>query len=148
MPAAPTLTADQVTVTADQMGRPVAVVPDDVARLLAAASREGIDPEARGIDFESVAHPADSWVAVTVRTVFEAVLAARPDDADDLSSGLGQYRTYGGGTFYGFIVGTSGWDPDTRWWSDYDNTRDVHVGGFPTIAHRDRRRLAGTCTFS
>jgi hypothetical protein len=67
------------------MGRLYAVIPDDVARSLAVASRnavmgspsglcgaagwsclrwgaarEGTDPEARGTFFESDAHPADS----------------------------------------------------------------------------------------
>lgn len=144
----PTLTAADVTATTDNMGRVYAVIPDDVARPLAVASHEGIDPEARGyFSQESTAHPADGWVAATVRTIFEALLDS-PDVRDDVHEwGLSQYRTWGGGTFYGFIVGQSGWDMDTRWWRDYENTQDVHVRGNATIAPRSRRHLAGTCTF-
>ncbi|MEU1852904.1 hypothetical protein ABZ499_27470 [Streptomyces sp. NPDC019990] len=144
---APTLTVADVTVTTDHVGRVYAVIPDDVARILAVASREGIDPQARGIFFESVAHPAGSWAASTVRTIFDALLTS-PDVADDVHEwGLGQYRTWGGGTFYGFIVGESGWDPDSRWWRDYAHTGDLRVRGTAAIASRSRRHLAGTCTF-
>ncbi|MGW6290329.1 hypothetical protein [Streptomyces sp. NPDC055107] len=141
------LTAETVTVTTDRMGRMYAVVPDDVARLLNASSREGTDPEARGAFFESTRHPADSWTATTVRTIFEAVLTARPELGEDLSSGLGNYRTYDGGDFRGFIVGESAWDADARWWRDCDRDDDLIVMG-ATIATKDRRSLAGTCTFT
>ncbi|MFB6629943.1 hypothetical protein ACFCWY_08615 [Streptomyces sp. NPDC056362] len=144
----PVLTPADVTVTTDHAGRAYAVVPDDVARLLADASRKGIDPEARGISFESDLHPADSWTARTVRTIFEAVLASPAATEDHDAHGLAQYRKWDGGTFYGFIVGTSGWDTDTRWWRDYAHTRDVRVSGSANIAARDRRSLAGTCTFT
>ncbi|MEU8672682.1 hypothetical protein AB0C71_37965 [Streptomyces anulatus] len=141
------LTAETVTVATDQHGRTYAVVPDDVARLLNAASREGINPDARGAFFESARHPADSWTATTVRTIFEAVLTACPELGEDLSSGLGQYRTYDGGDFRGFIVGESAWDADARWWRDYGHHNDLIVMG-ATIATNDRRSLAGTCTFA
>ncbi|MCG8971831.1 hypothetical protein [Streptomyces sp. CL12-4] len=145
---APTLTLDAVTVTTDHMGRVYAVIPDDVARPLAVAARKGIDPEARGyFSQESTAHPADGWVAATVRTIFEALLNSPAVADDDDKWGLGQYRTWGGGTFWGFIVGESGWNADTRWWRDHDHTGDLQVRGNATIAPRSRRHLAGTCTF-
>ncbi|MEU9354936.1 hypothetical protein AB0D65_29075 [Streptomyces griseoloalbus] len=145
---APALTAADVTVTTDNMGRVYAVIPDDVARLLAVASLEGVDMNARGYDpQESVVHPADSWAAATVRVIFDALLDC-PDVTEDVHEwGLGQYRTWGGGTFWGFIVGRSGWDADTRWWRDYDRTGHLRVRGSATIAPRSRRHLAGTCTF-
>ncbi|MFK0294287.1 hypothetical protein ACIQU6_27970 [Streptomyces sp. NPDC090442] len=143
----PTLTVADVTVTTDAAGRLYAVIPNTVARLLAIAAREGINPNARGIDFQSVAHPANSWAATTVRTIFEAILAARPDEANNVCSGLGLYRRYGGGTFYGFICGEGAWDADARWWRDYDNTHDLRIRGTATIAASDRGHLAGTCAF-
>lgn len=146
--AAPALTVEQVTVTTDHMGRAYAVVPDAVARLLRTASLKGIDPEARGISFESAPCPADSWEAATVRVIFEAVLASPVAADDDHACGLRLYRKYDGGEFFGFIVGESGWNPDARWWRDYATTGDVRVGGNACIASKDRRRLAGTCTFS
>jgi hypothetical protein len=144
---APTLTADAVTVTTDNCGRAYAVVPDDVARLLAVAAVQGINPEARGIFFESDAHPADSWAATTVRTVFDAVLASPVAAEDHHAHGLWLYRKYDGGTFYGFIVGESAWDADARWWREYGKHNDLIVRGIASIASRDRGRLAGTCTF-
>ncbi|MGW4087026.1 hypothetical protein ACWEGS_28740 [Streptomyces sp. NPDC004822] len=145
---APTLTVADVTATTDHMGRVYAVIPDEVARLLAAASHEGIDPHQRGyFSQESTAHPADGWVASTVRTIFEALLASPEVAADVHEWGLGQYRTWDGGTFYGFIVGESGWDMSTHWWRDYDHTGDLRVRGTATIAPRSRRHLAGACTF-
>ncbi|MEU5748296.1 hypothetical protein ABZ804_22490 [Streptomyces sp. NPDC047726] len=143
---APALTPADVTITTDHAHRLYAIVPDDTARLLNAASREGIDPKARGMFFQSETHAADSWPAATVRTIFEAVLAARPEMGRDLSSGLGQYRTYDGGHFHGFIVGTSAWDTEARWWAEYGQHNDLIVQG-ASIATRDRGSLAGTCTF-
>ncbi|MFF5655234.1 hypothetical protein [[Kitasatospora] papulosa] len=144
---APALAVDDVTVTTDHNGRAYAVIPDAVARPLAAAALEGIDPEARGIFFESAPHPADSWAATTVRTIFEAVLAS-PVAAEDIHAfGLNLYRRFDGGTFYGFVVGASGWDTEARWWRDYKNTRDVRVRGTASIAYASRGPAAGTCTF-
>ncbi|MGW2496185.1 hypothetical protein ACWCV2_17005 [Streptomyces pseudogriseolus] len=143
-----TITVADVTVTTDHMGRAYAVIPDDVARRLTAASLEGVDPEARGyFPQESIAHPADSWVALTVRVIFEALLAS-PEVADDVHQwGLSQYRTWDGGTFFGFIVGESGWDMNTRWWRDEPRNRGLVVHGCATIEPRSRRHLAGTCRF-
>ncbi|WP_406834800.1 hypothetical protein ACICHK_00065 [Streptomyces sp. AHU1] len=143
----PTLTTNDVTVTTDHANRPYAVIPDDIARPLAIASLKGIDPEVRGIFFESDAHPADSWAATTVRTIFEALLASPLAREDVHTWGLGQYREFDGGTFYGFIVGESAWDPETRWWRDCDRARDLCVRGNASIAPACRRAFAGTCTF-
>ncbi|MFD5722634.1 hypothetical protein [Streptomyces sp. NPDC127036] len=144
---APTLTTNDVTVTTDHAGRPYAVIPDDIARALTLASHQGIDPEARGMFFESDRHPADSWTAATVRTIFEALLASPLAREDVHAWGLALYREFGGGTFYGFIVGESGWDPDTRWWRNPETTADLCVHGNASIAPECRRPLAGTCTF-
>ncbi|MGW7131333.1 hypothetical protein ACWGIA_23775 [Streptomyces bobili] len=143
----PVLTRDAVTVTTDHMGRLYAIIPDDVARPLALAARKGIDPEARGVFFESDPHPADSWPALTVRVIFEAVLSSPVAAQDPDAWGLRLYRKYGGGTLLGFIVGESGWDPDTRWWRDWDDTGDLRVRGCASIVTASRPALAGTCTF-
>ncbi|MFD5814672.1 hypothetical protein [Streptomyces sp. NPDC127038] len=142
-----TLTTDDVTVTTDHAGRLYAVIPDDIARPLTVASLKGIDPQARGMFFESDPHPADSWAATTVRSIFEALLASPLAHEDVHTWGLGQYREFGGGTFYGFIVGESGWDPEARWWRDQERTGDLCVRGTASIAPACRRAFAGTCTF-
>ena len=145
---APTLTVADVTVTTDHMGRAYAVIPDEVARRLTAASLEGVDMEARGyFAQESIAHPADSWAALTVRVIFDALLASPEIQEDVHLWGLSQYRTWDGGTFFGFIVGESGWDMDTRWWRDEPRNRGLCVYGNATIEPRSRRHLAGTCRF-
>ncbi|MFG3399036.1 hypothetical protein [Streptomyces parvus] len=146
MARTPVLSTSDVTVTTDNAGRLYAVIPDDAARQLNAASREGIDPNARGAYFQSARHPADSWTAITVRTIFEAVLTARPEMGQDLSSGLGLYRTYDGGNFRGFIVGESAWDSVTRWWRECGQHDDLITHG-ATIASRGCGSRAGTCTF-
>ncbi|MFB8023577.1 hypothetical protein ACFC36_33945 [Streptomyces rubiginosohelvolus] len=146
MARTPVLSTSDVTVTTDNSGRLYAIVPDEIARRLNAASREGIDPNARGAFFRSVTHPADSWTATTVRTVFESVLSARPEMGQDLSSGLGLYRTHDGGDFRGFIVGESAWDSATRWWREYGQHDDLITQG-AAIATRGCGSRAGTCTF-
>ncbi|MFD9190327.1 hypothetical protein ACFWCA_19115 [Streptomyces phaeochromogenes] len=148
MSTAPALTVDDVTITSDHGKRLHAVVPDAAARLIYAASKEGIDPEARGMFFESARHPADSWVAAAVRTVFEAVIAS-PLAADDVHAyGTRFYRDFNGGTLYGFIVGVSAWDAANRRLRTGDSTRDLIIVSNATIATNDRRSLAGTCTFT
>ncbi|MEU3137017.1 hypothetical protein ABZ691_30140 [Streptomyces sp. NPDC006854] len=146
MTCTPALSISDVTVVTDSHGRLYAIIPDDSARRLNAASREGIDPEARGAFFESVQHPADSWTAAAVRTIFEAVLAACPEQGQDLSSGLALYRTHDGGNFRGFIVGESAWDPAARWWHEYGQHNDLISRG-AMIAARGCGSRAGTCTF-
>ncbi|MFE9812463.1 hypothetical protein [Streptomyces sp. NPDC005548] len=145
--AAPVLAADSATVTTDRMGRLYAVIPDDVARPLALAARQGIDPEAHGIFFESDPHPARSWTATTVRTIFEAVLSSPVAAQDHDAWGLRLYRKYGGCTLLGFIVGESGRDTGTRRWRDFDTTDDLRVRGCASIVAASRPALAGTCTF-
>ncbi|MET8717420.1 hypothetical protein ABZV52_30090 [Streptomyces sp. NPDC004735] len=145
---APVLTPDAITITTDHSGIPYAIVPDDIARLLRADSNAGIDPEARGIFFESTPHPALSWTAITVRTIFDAVLASPIAAEDDHAHGLSQYAKWDGGAFYGNIVGISAWDADARWWRSYGQHNDLIVSGFANIAHSTRGPLAGTCTFT
>ncbi|MFJ2112438.1 hypothetical protein ACIOEX_11185 [Streptomyces sp. NPDC087850] len=136
----PTLLRAEVTVTTDATGRVYAIIPDDVARPLAAASTEGYDPAARGIYFESVPHAAGSWVAATVRVIFGAVLDAMPD-----RRGLRDYSQRDGGDFYGVIAGESAWDAEARCWERGEHN-DLIVTGNASIAW-GRGPLAGTCIF-
>ncbi|MFD8737420.1 hypothetical protein ACFV06_21205 [Streptomyces sp. NPDC059618] len=82
-----------------------------------------------------------------MRTIFEAPLASPLAHEDVHIWGLGQYREFDGGTFYGFIVGESSRDPETCWWRDYDRISDLCVRGTASIAPACRQALAGTCTF-
>ncbi|GGW94692.1 hypothetical protein [Streptomyces noursei] len=108
------LTAAHVTITLDQWERPVIVLPDDVAARLAASSRTDVKDYGY-CHFESRRFGADTYETRAIRTLFEAVLAAHPDE-----QGLGQYEQFGTGYFYGWIVGASGWDMDARTWTDGD----------------------------
>ncbi|MFI1201691.1 hypothetical protein ACH4VR_19930 [Streptomyces sp. NPDC020883] len=114
------LTAAHVTITLDQWGRPVIVLPDDIAARLAASSRTDVKDYGYG-HFESRRFDAGTYETRAIRTLFEAVLAAHPDE-----QGLGQYERFGTGYFYGWIVGASGWDADARTWKDGDITNLVY----------------------
>ncbi|MFJ2745264.1 hypothetical protein ACIO3O_37030 [Streptomyces sp. NPDC087440] len=147
----PALTTDDITVTTDAMGRLVVIVPDDVARPLTTASHEGVNPKARSLTgIVSRDHAADSWAALTIRTIFAAVLdayQARTIPEHVHMYGLSQYAKWDGGTLYGHVVGTSGWDTDTRWWREYRKHNDLIPMGPFTIWTKDRRNRAGMCQF-
>lgn len=89
----------QIITTADKMNRPVAVIPDEAAVLLRAASREGWSDVA---DFNtgSSRRFGPGHRAWEVATDFLDSLPARAPRGPI------------------FIVGASGWDQATRWWSD------------------------------
>lgn len=120
---AATLTPAQITVTLDQWDRPVVVLPDDDAARLAISSRTDVKDYGY-CHFESRRFDAGTYETRASRTMFEAVLAAHPDE-----QGLGQYERFGTGYFYGWIVGASGWDSAARTWRDYDATKHLHVDG-------------------
>ncbi|WP_435060220.1 hypothetical protein [Streptomyces sp. bgisy060] len=119
----PTLSAECVTIALDQWGQPVAVLPDDVAARLSAASREQVKDYGYG-HFESRRFPADSYETRAIHAIFEAVLAAHPEE-----QGLTQYQRYRSGYFYGFVVGESGWDLSAQSWRNYGATRHLRVYG-------------------
>ncbi|MBZ6476751.1 hypothetical protein [Streptomyces griseocarneus] len=121
--AAVDLTPEQITVPLDTWDRPVVVLPDDVAARMAASSRTDVKNYGY-CHFESRRFSPDSYETRAIQTIFESVLAAHPDE-----QGLGQYERYGTGYFYGYIVGTSGWDASARTWRDYENTQHLHVDG-------------------
>ncbi|MER5301389.1 hypothetical protein ABT039_18205 [Streptomyces lasiicapitis] len=115
------LTRAQITMTLDQWGQPVVVLPDDVAARLATSSRMGIKDYGY-CHFESRSYGSESYETRAIRTIFEAVLATHPD-----ALGLGQYERYGTGYFCGWTVGASGWDMATRTWKDYAATKHLRV---------------------
>lgn len=130
------LTVAHVTVTLDRWERPVLVLPDDVAARLSVSSRTDVRDYGYG-HFESRRFDADSYETRSIRTLFEAVLAAHPDE-----QGLSQYERFGTGYFYGWIVGDSGWDTAARTWKNYDTTKHLHVGGIHL--HHDGRSHFGS----
>ncbi|WP_031102407.1 hypothetical protein [Streptomyces sp. NRRL S-146] len=130
------LTVAHVTVTLDQWERPVIVLPDDVAARLAASSRTDVKDYGY-CHFESRRFDADTYETRAIWMLFEAVLAANPDE-----QGLGQYERFGTGYFYGWIVGASGWDSAARTWKDYEATKHLHVHGIHL--HHDGRSHFGS----
>ncbi|MEV0437691.1 hypothetical protein AB0I84_40865 [Streptomyces spectabilis] len=115
------LTRAQITVTLDQWDQPVVVLPDDVAARLSTSSRTDVKGYGYG-HFESRPYGSESYETRTIRTIFEAVLAAHPD-----TLGLGQYKRYGTGYFCGRTVGVSGWDMAARTWKDYAATKHLRA---------------------
>ncbi|MFI6686668.1 hypothetical protein [Streptomyces sp. NPDC050485] len=106
------LTTGQIHITLDALDRVVILLPDPVAERLAASSRDGVKDYGY-CHFESRRYSAATWETRAVHAMFEAVLAAHPDE-----QGLAPYRTYGCGYFYGWIVGQSSWDAAARTWSN------------------------------
>ncbi|MGG7574174.1 hypothetical protein [Streptomyces sirii] len=130
------LTAAQITVTLDTWDRPVVVLPDEIAERLTVSSRTNVKDYGY-CHFESCRFDVDAWETHAVRTIFDVVVAAHPQEP-----GLGQYRQFGTGYFYGGIVGMSGWDMNARTWRDYDSTRHLHVHGIHL--HQDGRSHFGS----
>ncbi|MFE2157041.1 hypothetical protein ACFW9M_04420 [Streptomyces lydicus] len=130
------LTPEQITITLDTWDRPVVVLPDGIARRLAVSSRTDVKDYGY-CHFESRRFGADTFETRAVRATFEAVLAAHPD-----AQGLGQYRRFGTGYFYGWILGASGWNSTAHTWRDYDATKNLHVDGIHL--HHDGRSHFGS----
>ncbi|WP_326693380.1 MULTISPECIES: hypothetical protein [unclassified Streptomyces] len=129
------LTTEQITVTLDIWERPVVVLPDDVAARLSVSSRDGLRDYGY-CHVESRQFDADTFETCAVRTILEAVQAAYPAEL-----GLSQYRLFNVGSFYGWIIGASGWDTAARTWTDYDAHRHLTVRG--AHLHHDGRSHFG-----
>ncbi|MFD7334865.1 hypothetical protein ACFV98_02530 [Streptomyces violascens] len=110
------LTTEQILITVDAWDRAVLLLPDPIAERLAASSHDGVKDYGY-CHFESRRYSAGAWETRAVHAMFEAVLAAYPDH-----QGLSQYRKYGCGYFYGWVVGESGWDITARTWSSSEKT--------------------------
>ncbi|MFJ9416651.1 hypothetical protein ACIRPT_21015 [Streptomyces sp. NPDC101227] len=130
------LTPAQITVALDTWDQPVLVLPDAIAERLAVSSRTDVRDYGY-CHFESRRFAADTYETRAIRVMFEAVLAAHPDE-----QGLDQYERFGTGYFYGWIVGASSWDADARTWKDYDATKHLHVHGIHL--HHDGRSHFGS----
>lgn len=97
-----------VTHAVDKMGREVAVIPDEVARLLTSHQDEGWR-EVAGVGWGcSREFPADHPVTIAAAQI-QAQLDGKPHAA---------------------VVGESDWNPDTQWWRDYLGHRDLHPRPF------------------
>lgn len=110
------------TVTSDHLGRTVVVLPDDVAAHLREVGQRSWIEIADVNHGYSAAVPADSEDGCLIRTILDAVAEHATDQRD-------QHIATDGGSFYGFIVGESGWDAERRSWTDYQATRHLHVAG-------------------
>lgn len=111
----PVLRPDEIVVTRDDGGRLVVVLPDPVASALAFASRQVINPGA--IDERPRSYPAGSPVASTMRRIF-AVVASSPVASERVDpSGPTDSEQAWDGACFGFLVGTSAWDHNARWWT-------------------------------
>ncbi|MER7331705.1 MULTISPECIES: hypothetical protein [unclassified Micromonospora] len=137
----PTLTAADVTVTTDHMGREVIVIPDVFARLMRDITRDGWREFPGVADGESRKFPAGGWMFRTTATIVAAYAAspipagATGHDADRYRQSR-QYAEHGCG--YAFIVGAAGWDADARWWRDYPLTKGLHVHASPHLIDKGR----------
>lgn len=132
----PTLTAADITVTADHMGREVIVIPDAVAQIMRGYIREGWREFPDVADGESRKFRAGSWMFTTTAAIVAAYaaspVAAGTDgrDADRFRQSR-DHAEHGCG--YAFVVGVSGWDAGAGWWRDYDITRHLHVHASPHL---------------
>ncbi|AKN68698.1 hypothetical protein QR97_01760 [Streptomyces sp. PBH53] len=133
------LTMDQVTISRDRYDRAVVVLPDAIAERLAVSSHT--DVKGYGYNhFESRPFDADTWETRAVHAIFDALLQACPEERQ---WGLGQYRRYGTGYFYGWVVGESGWDTEARNWKDPEATKHLHVN-YGLHIHHDGRSHFGS----
>lgn len=120
MTTAGAVRSEDVTVTADKMGRPVVVLPDDAACWLTEASRAGwSEVLGMGYGHSRAYDPATPEHAAAV-TILAAVVE---DDPNHCAPGTTE--TARRGSFYGHIVGRSAWDTETEWWS-YAITDPAH----------------------
>lgn len=133
------LTAEQVTVTYDWLGRETLLVPDPVAGRMECERRDGWQEE-RGFNWgRSQLFPAGTWMHQVIATLIGVYAASEIPPAF-----AGRDREYAErdrlfatrwDDLRASIVGVSDFDPDTRQWRNYRANADLHVGGF---AHKAR----------
>lgn len=137
----PTLTAADVTVTADHMGREIITIPDAVAQILRGYIADGWREFPGVADGESREFPAGSWVYTVTATIVDAYARSEVPatvtgrDAERARQSR-DHAPHGCG--YAFIVGVSGWDADARWWRDYAITVHLHVHASPHLTDHGR----------
>ena len=126
----PTLTAADVAVRVDAGGRPVFVIPDDVARALRRAGKAGWREVPDWAYGEGDRYPTGGLVHIAASVLLE-VARTLPVGVDHMDAKTrGQIlRDAAVGSLYAFVVGRSGFDDDTRWWVDYPANLDLHLPG-------------------
>ena len=129
----------EVTVDADQGGRPVLVLPDEVAAAMEFERATG------WTEFPGIASGSSRrfgpgmWMCEATETLMRVFAASAPLPQEIESAAAGRpdepwqdrKNAQNGWGFYGCIVGASGWDAELHGWVDYPGTRHLHVGGFP-----------------
>lgn len=128
------LTVGDVTVTVDQIGREVLVLPDAVVARLRAEIRDGWREIPDVNDGYSRPFPPGSWVHRTTMTLLAAYTASLiPVELAGRRRGQAQ-RDRQAAAEYGClswsIVARSGWDAARRWWTEPDDP-GWHVPGCP-----------------
>jgi hypothetical protein len=156
----PELTAEDITVTVDNMGREIIVIPDAIAAEIAHEVRRGWR-EFRGLaDGESRQFAPGTWMHRTTELIMTTYAASTPAEAltlwpePDTTGQSHPRRTHAeharidrerasgpGGSLAGaaFIIGRSGWDFAARWWAfDVRSLahRSLRPGGSPARASR------------
>jgi len=136
----PALSTDHrtMTVTQDQMGRTVVVIPDTDVRDLQAEVTRGWTELYGVADGYSREFLPGTWAYDMTRAILAAVAERAEDERDRREAGGPDPRAIV------FVCGTSGWDADARWWADYDRTKDLHVSGYPSkVRGKDAYEFTG-----
>ena len=142
---APVLTAADVTVTVDQLGRDTIVIPDAVAAELRKQVNQGWREIPDMADGYSRPFAPGSWTYETTTLIIDAYAASEPpaELSEEDAETARRNRRWASGDHARlsavFIIGRSGWDPATRWWAQ-DVRSDAHkalsVPGYPGRAVR------------
>lgn len=135
---APELTAEDITVTVDNAGREIIVIPDAVAAELAHEVRRGWREFRGQADGESRRFAPGTWAYRTTDLIMSVYTASEPAEALSMwpepdqtgrthprlshaeRARIDRERATGGnGCLAGaaFIIGRSGWDTAARWWA-------------------------------
>jgi hypothetical protein len=126
------LTGAEVTVTMDQFGREVLLVPDAVARYMRTQVLDGWTECGVGATGRSRAFTALTHMFALTATLAETFAASDPPaemPADLRAEALqDRERVAAGGTCYAQVIGAGGWDATAR---DYLGATDLHVPGSP-----------------
>lgn len=129
----PALKPGDVTVTLDQHGREVIVIPDGVAAAISAEVHDGWT-ECKGMMYgESRRFEPGTWMYDTTVTLLNAFAAsAAPTGLDDQGTWMvnrDREEAARGTTLHALIVGVSGWDTTDKTWKDHEETWYLRVHG-------------------
>ena len=123
-----------IRIATDTFHRTVVVVDDRTAERLHKLSKRGWT-EVAGVGYgSSELISTNTPDGRLIESILGAV-AVGGKIADDV-------RIAQTGSFYGFVVGESGWDDERATWRDYAATRHLHTHG-SIVKHKDGWRFAG-----